>query len=100
MLVARDQGELQKLTDSLKDMHPGIAVSFMRYDLSKMHDIRELENRIAGMSDLDILVNCAGFGINKEFVDENIEKREDMVMVHDIAAMRLTYEAIGAMKKR
>lgn len=83
----------------LKVLFP-VNISTMLLDLSKKNELKQLEAEIAKISDLEILINCAGYGINKDFITEDIQKREDMVTVHDLAAMRLTYQALKIMKKR
>jgi len=77
-----------------------VKISTMIVDLSKKDQLEHLGTEIAKISDLEILVNCAGYGINKDFITEDIQKREDMVTVHDLASMRLTYQALKIMKKR
>jgi hypothetical protein len=72
----------------------------MILDLSDKQQIKQLEIEIRRTHDLEILINCAGYGVNNDFLAEDIEKREDMVTVHDIAAMRLSYQALKIMKKR
>jgi len=83
----------------LKVLFP-VKISTMLLDLSDKNQIKQLEAQVRKTSDLEILVNCAGYGINKDFIAEDIERREDMVTVHDLAAMRLTYQALKIMKKR
>jgi len=77
-----------------------VKISSMIFDLSKKSQIRQVESEIRKISNLDILINCAGYGINNDFLSEDIEKREDMITVHDLAAMRLSYQALKIMKKR
>lgn len=83
----------------LKVLFP-VNISTMLLDLSDKHQIQQLEAEIRKTSDLEILINCAGYGINSDFLDEDINKREDMITVHDVAAMRLSYQALKIMKKR
>lgn len=83
----------------LKVLFP-VHISSMIFDLSKPAQLDQLETEIAKINDLEILINCAGYGINKDFLQEDIQKWEDMINVHDIAAMRLSYQALKIMKKR
>ncbi len=83
----------------LKVLFP-VKISTLLLDLSDKSDIKQLELEIRKTTDLEVLINCAGYGINNDFLDEDIEKREDMVTVHDLAAMRLSYQALKIMKKR
>lgn len=83
----------------LKVLFP-VKISSMILDLSKSAQLEQLEAEIAKINDLEMLINCAGYGINKDFLNEDIKKWEDMVNVHDMAAMKLSYQALKFMKKR
>ncbi|MFA7298557.1 MAG: SDR family NAD(P)-dependent oxidoreductase [Candidatus Absconditabacterales bacterium] len=99
LLVAREKNQMDTFVKYLKVLFP-VKISTMLLDLSDKNQIKQLEAQVRKTSDLEILVNCAGYGINKDFIAEDIERREDMVTVHDLAAMRLTYQALKIMKKR
>jgi short-subunit dehydrogenase len=99
LLVARDKHQMNTFVKYLKVLFP-VQIHSMILDLSDTHQIKQLEAEIRKTSDLDVLINCAGYGINSDFLVEDIEKWEDMVTVHDIAAMRLSYQALKIMKKR
>ncbi|MFA6256483.1 MAG: SDR family NAD(P)-dependent oxidoreductase [Candidatus Absconditabacterales bacterium] len=99
LLVAKDKNQMTTFVKYLKVLFP-VRITTMLLDLSKKNELKQLEAEIAKISDLEILINCAGYGINKDFLAENIEKREDMVTVHDVAAMRLSYQALKIMKRR
>lgn len=83
----------------LKVLFP-VNISTMLLDLSDTLQLKQLEAKIRRTSDLEVLVNCAGYGVNNDFLGESIETREDMITVHDTAAMRLSYQALKIMKKR
>ncbi len=99
LLVAKDKNQMATFVKYLKVLFP-VNISTMLLDLSDKHQIQQLEAEIRKTSDLEILINCAGYGINSDFLDEDINKREDMITVHDVAAMRLSYQALKIMKKR
>ena len=99
LLVAKDRNQMVTFVKYLRVLFP-VKISTMIVDLSKKDQLEHLGTEIAKISDLEILVNCAGYGINKDFITEDIQKREDMVTVHDLASMRLTYQALKIMKKR
>ncbi len=99
LLVAKDRNQMVTFVKYLRVLFP-VKISTMIVDLSKKDQLEHLGAEIAKISDLEILVNCAGYGINKDFITEDIQKREDMVTVHDLASMRLTYQALKIMKKR
>ncbi len=99
LLVSKDKTQMATFVKYLKVLFP-VEITSMIIDLSKPAQLVQLEEEISKINDLEILINCAGYGINKEFLNEHIQKREDMVNVHDIAAMRLSYQALKIMKKR
>lgn len=99
LLVARNKEQMDTFVKYLSVLFP-VNISTMILDLSDKAQIRKLEAEIRKTSDLEILINCAGYDINTDFLLEDIEKWEDMVTVHDIAAMRLSYQALKIMKKR
>ena len=99
LLVAKDKNQMAIFVKYLKVLFP-VHISTMLLDLADKHQIQQLEAEIRKTNDLEILINCAGYGINSDFLDEDINKREDMITVHDVAAMRLSYQALKIMKKR
>lgn len=99
LLVSKDKEQMTTFVKYLKVLFP-VNITTMILDLSDKIQIKQLEVVIRRTHDLEILINCAGYGINKDFLDERIEKWEDMLTVHDIASMRLSYQALKIMKKR
>ncbi|EKD25660.1 MAG: hypothetical protein ACD_80C00006G0007 [uncultured bacterium (gcode 4)] len=99
LLVAKDKNQMATFVKYLTVLFP-VKISTMLLDLSDKTQIKQLEAEIRKIKDVEILVNCAGYGINSDFLDEDIQKWEDMVTVHDVAAMRLSYQALKIMKKR
>ncbi len=99
LLVSKDKNQMATFVKYLKVLFP-INISTMILDLSQRPQVRQLESEIRKTHDLEVLINCAGYGINSNFLTEDIQKREDMVTVHDVAAMRLSYQALKIMKKR
>ena len=78
---------------------PVDGIGMMTLDLSKESGVQELEKTIAELPDLSGLINCAGYGIHKDFVQEEINNRESMVYLHDMATMRLCHQALAVMEK-
>ncbi len=99
LLVAKDKNQMATFVKYLKVLYP-VNISTMLLDLSDKAQLRQLEAEVRKTHDLEVLVNCAGYGIHSDFLAEDIQKREDMLTVHDVAAMRLSYEALNIMKKR
>ena len=68
-------------------------------DLSQKLWLKIIEEYLNGIESLDFLVNAAGFGFKEKFLDGNIDKREDMIFVHNTVTMRLSYLVGQIMKK-
>ena len=49
---------------------------------------------------VDLLVNNAGFGLKKRFLDNSVEQEQAMLDVLVTAVMRLSHAALGAMSER
>lgn len=99
LLVAKDKAQMDTFVKYLDVLFP-VNISSLILDLSDKTQIKQLEIAIRRTHDLEVLINCAGYGINNDFLDEDIKKWENMVTVHDIASMRLSYQALKIMKKR
>jgi len=97
VIVSKDEQQLHAFA---KEVGTKVKVTSVVCDLAYKEQVHALEKTIADIGNLEILVNCAGYGINKDFIDDDIQKREDMITVHDLATMRLTYQALKIMKKR
>ncbi len=100
LLVAKDKNQMQTFVKYLKVLFPTIKITTMLLDLSKKDELKQLEVEIEKISDLEALINCVWYEINKDFIEEHIQKREDMVTVYDLASMRLTAQALKIMKTR
>jgi short-subunit dehydrogenase len=59
-----------------------------------------MEKRVLALPSLELLIHSAGFGTTGSFITKDVESQVDMVMVHDVAAVRLTRAAIPAMIAR
>lgn len=99
LLVARRQDRLHKLAKEL-DQKYGAQVEALAADLSDDAGISLVEERIQGMESVDILVNNAGFGMSGYFTKLDLERNLEMIELHVIAAVRLTYSALTGMISR
>ncbi|MDZ7616087.1 MAG: SDR family NAD(P)-dependent oxidoreductase, partial [Patescibacteria group bacterium] len=59
-----------------------------------------LAARLSAMTSLEMLVNNAGFGVARFFVDADVQRHLDMVRVHVLAAVRLTHAVLPRMLER
>lgn len=60
-------------------------------ELSEAKEIDQLIHTMRSINPIDILVNNAGFTSNGLFYKQDINEQEKMVLVHNIAMMKLTH---------
>lgn len=99
VLVARRMDRLETLARDLRSKH-GIAVEAVPADLATEEGLAAVENRIAAIPTLDLLVNNAGFGGKGGFVRGEASDHMTMVRVHVGAVVRLTKAALPGMLAR
>lgn len=73
ILVARRKTRLSKLKSELKT-----DVEIINIDISSTYNCLELYNQVKG-EDIEILVNCAGFGVFGDFTTTSLDKELDMI---------------------
>jgi short-subunit dehydrogenase len=99
VLVARREELLQRLAQSL-DKSRGIVVEICAADLTSDQDLARVEQRIAAASNLELLVNNAGFGTRGKFFQTDLRGQDQMHRLHILATMRLTHAALPGMLER
>jgi len=99
VLTARRESLLQALADELRVKH-AVQVEVLPADLGSLDGIRQVEECIAALPDLELLVNNAGFGVIGAFSQVPVERSVEMLMVHDLATVRLTRAALPGMIAR
>ena len=99
ILVARRQERLAALATGLEADYR-ITAEVLATDLSDPADVDWVEQRIAELDDLDILINNAGFGAPGQFAQLDLARQLDMINLHIIASVRLTYAALPGMVAR
>lgn len=98
ILVARDLTRLENLASELRSAH-GVAVEVLQADLSDRAQLDKVCAR-AAQSDIEIVVNNAGFAIKQPFVGGTIEAEQNLLDVLVIAVMRITHAAMPGMIAR
>jgi short-subunit dehydrogenase len=93
VLVARRENVLKEIADQLQQAYR-IQARVLAADLSLTEDIERVCNEIGQLPDLEILVNNAGFGTQGKFFQVPIEKHQEMLQVHVMAATCLAYAAL------
>jgi len=99
IIVARRVGLLEALAKILKTKY-GTPVEVMQADLAEIDQLRAVEQRIAHDSPLDLLVNNAGFGAYRAFVELDPNKADELIRLQVTAVTRLTRAALPGMISR
>ena len=100
ILVARDEPRLQERAASLTTKY-GIKAEVLRADLTIFADCEKVEARLRSeVNPISVLINNAGFGINKAFTVSGIEAETELLDVLVRAPMRLMHAVLPGMKKR
>ncbi len=99
VLVARDEERLKETAQKLATDY-GMTSEVLRADLSTPEGLKLVEDRVASVtSPIGVLVNNAGFGINKSFLVSNIDDEQRLLDVLVKAPMRLMHAALPVMKE-
>jgi len=99
ILVARRRERLDALAGELADQCGATAEALVA-DLSTPEGMACVEDQIASLPGLDVLVNNAGFGTRTHFAEIDLAMHVDMINVHVTASVRLTRVALPAMIER
>ncbi len=90
VLVARRIERLEAIKNEI-EANGNSKVYIFNLDLSKLESADLLYNKIKDNSlDIDVLINNAGFGINEKFIDSDIDKETDMILLNVVTLTRLT----------
>ena len=100
VLVARNPERLEAVAAELRAAH-GVAVEVLVADLVDRDQLALVEARLADRErPIDLLVNNAGFGLKKRFLDNSVEEETAMLEVLVTAVLRLSHAALGPMAER
>jgi len=99
VLVDRRAEVIEPFAASLMSQH-GVQARARPAEMTDMDAMRSLASELAGLGSIEILVNNAGFGLAKYFIDADIERHLDMLRVHNLAAVRLTHAVLPGMLQR
>ncbi len=98
VLVARDLPRLQERAQGLESTF-GIATTVIQADLATDAGCKVVEDFIAN-NQIDVLINNAGFGINKAFTMSQLDAEQQLLDVLVRTPMRLMHVALPGMKER
>ncbi|MGF9754457.1 SDR family oxidoreductase [Microvirga sp. 0TCS3.31] len=100
VLVARDSARLEEVAEELRRTHQ-VEVEVLVADLTDREQLAAVEARLADHDrPVDLLVNNAGFGLKKRFLDNTADDEAAMLEVLVTAVLRLSHAALGAMAER
>ncbi|TDC53737.1 SDR family NAD(P)-dependent oxidoreductase [Jiangella ureilytica] len=98
VLVSRDEGRLESVAAELRGAY-GVGAEVLPADLAT--DTEAVEKRLrATERPVDLVVNNAGFGLGKSFLDNDVAAEEYLVDVLIRAVLRLTHAALPGMIER
>ena len=98
VLVARDEARLHERAVGLKEKFGAQSVVIVA-DLATEAGCAKVEDYIR-TNEIEVLINNAGFGINKAFTMSDLAKEEEVLKVLVRTPMRLMHVALPAMKER
>ena len=99
ILVARRKQKLDELAETLTNQF-SIESKVIVADLSKIEQIKAVEESIKSLDNIDILVNNAGFGLSSSFTEDNYERQLDMVNIHVVASYMLCRAVVPIMLRK
>jgi len=97
-LVARDEVRLHERAAGLREKY-GIQTFVLSADLATKSGVKSVEKYIQSY-EIEVLINNAGFGINKAFTASNLGDEQDLLNVLVRAPMRLMHVILPGMKER
>jgi uncharacterized protein len=100
VIVARDRARLENVSDELRARH-SINVEILAADLSKRAALRRVADRVADRErPIDLLVNNAGFGMSRSFLNGDLADEEAMLDVLCRAVLVLSHAGALSMRER
>jgi hypothetical protein len=100
VLVARDLSRMEEQAADYRAKY-GVQVEILQADLSKVDELAKVEARLHDLiKPIDVLINNAGFGLNKAFSSSKVEDEQQLLDVLVTAPMRLTHAALPQMRAR
>ncbi|HEX6501329.1 MAG TPA: SDR family oxidoreductase [Micromonosporaceae bacterium] len=100
VLVARDATRLTGVADELTARH-GVTATALPADLSTVDGCVAVERRLTDPAHpVDLLINNAGFSLNRSFLRSSVEDEERLLRLNVFAVMRLTHAVLPTMVAR
>jgi uncharacterized protein len=100
VLVARDEARLTAVAEDLAATYD-VSCEVLVADLVDREQLKLVEDRLADrIHPVDLLVNNAGFGLKRKFLNNTVEQEQAHLDVLVTAPMRLMHAALGQMTER
>ena len=100
VVVARNEERLRSLADQCAAQH-GVEVEVLAADLADRGALGDVEARLGDSTrPVDLLVNNAGFGVNGDVAEVDVDELTRMIDVNVTALVRLTSAALPGMLAR
>ena len=99
VLVARRRERLEQLGESLARAY-GVPVEVEVHDLAEREPLEALARILAARSDVELLVNNAGFGLVGRFVNGDPDRQLRQLDLHVVASARLVRAVLPQMVSR
>jgi len=97
-LVARDEVRLHERAGGLREKY-GIQTFVLPADLATKSGVKSVEKYIQSY-EIEVMINNAGFGINKAFTASDLGDEQDLLNVLVRTPMRLMHVILPGMKER
>lgn len=99
ILVARREKKLQDVAQKINQKTNQMA-EIVTADLAKQEDIDRVVGCIITDGNVEVLVNCAGYGLVGKFSENPIKKELTMMQVHNIAPVQFCRAVLPSMLTR
>lgn len=96
VITGRRIEKLKEVCSEIRSKY-GVKANEVVIELSDPAQLLELEKWIASESNLEVLINNAGYGTDNAFLKNSADDCEKMIRVHDTATVRLSHAASKVM---
>ncbi len=101
VLVARDPARLDEIATELRGSATEPEVEVLSADVGDRKQLASVEQRLADPDrPVDLLVNNAGFGLKRRFLDNDVDDEQRLLDVLVVAVMRLSHAALRGQSER
>lgn len=101
VVVSLDSGELRDLEKTIAHSSPGSPIECLAADLSLPGAAMAVESFCADRDfNVDLLVNCAGFGMTGDVLDQPLDRLEGMLALNVVTLTSLCHRFGGRMRER